>query len=402
MKTKRGLRTAVLTAGMVCLCGAALAACPTADFTGDCFVDMDDFSVMAGQWMTIYDSNDLSAMALEWLTGDPNILDDMLYIPGGMFQMGDSFNEWGSDERPVHSVTLSPFYMSRYEITNSQYKDFLNSALSQGIITVISNIVYKAGSGTNYPYCDTYQSSIRSQINWNGTTFTIRTLSGRDMSDDPVVQVSWYGAVAYCNWKSQIDGKPQCYNLSTWAYDPNKKGYHLPTEAQWEYAARGGLSGKRFLWGDDIYHAQANYYSSSSYAYDKSSTRGYHPLWGNDGSYPWNYPFTSPVGFFDGGLKYKSNYNWPDSVTSYQTENGCNGYGLYDMAGNVWEWCHDWYSSYSSVSQMNPTGPITGSYHVLRGGSHEGNPYFCRVADRHNYGPTTRDYSIGFRISLDF
>jgi formylglycine-generating enzyme required for sulfatase activity len=326
----------------------------------------------------------------------PPVPADMVYIPGGTFQMGDSFSEGDSDERPVHSVTLSPFYMGKYEITNGQYCNFLNSALSQGLITVSSNIVYKASSGTTYPYCDTYQYSTYSQINWNGSTFTVRAKSGRGMDNDPMVEVSWYGAVAYCNWRSQQEGKQACYNLTTWERDTNKKGYHLPTEAQWEYAARGGLSGKRFPWGDTINQTQANFYSYS-YSYDVTKNQ-YHPIW-NDGASP----YTSPVGFFDGTMKYRANYNWPSSVTSYQTANGGNGYGLYDMAGNAWEWCNDWYGSYSSGSQTNPTGPTTGTFRVLRGGCWYGYANLCRVADRGGSDPLARDHGIsGFRLSLDY
>ncbi|MBM4103521.1 MAG: formylglycine-generating enzyme family protein [Planctomycetes bacterium] len=338
-------------------------------------------------------------MASQWLTGN-SVPDDMVQISAGTFQMGDSFTEGYSNERPVHTVTLSPFYMGKYEITNAQYCAFLNSAYLQGLIAVTSNVVYKAGSGTSYPYCDTYQSSTYSQISWNGSTFSVRTKSGRDMSNDPMMMVSWYGAVAYCNWRSQQEGRQTCYNdFVTWTCDFSKNGYHLPTEAQWEYAARGGLPGKRFPWGDTINQTQANFYSYT-YSYDFSPVKNQlHPIW-NDGVYP----YTSPVGFFDGGLKYKSNYNWPGSATSYQTENGGNGYGLYDMAGNVWEWCNDWYLStyYSSSPGSNPAGPTTGSYRVFRGGGWGDLAYYCRVAIRGNSGPTTRGNYYGFRISLDF
>jgi len=387
---------------------------PSADINNDNIVNLEDYVSVSCKWKSTcsapnwcdgadidhneaVDLTDLMIMVGQWLEGTSLIPDDMIYIPGGTFQMGNSFSgEGGSYELPVHSVTLSPFYMGKYEITNDQYCDFLNSALSQGLITVSSNIVYKADSGTTYPYCDTYQSSNYSQINWDGSTFTVRSKSGRSMANDPIVEVSWHGAVAYCDWKSQQEGKPQCYNLSTWVYDPSKKGYHLPTEAQWEYAARGGLSGKRFPWGDDIYHTQANYNSSSSFTYDKSSTRGNHPIW-NDGVYP----YTSPVGFFDGTLKYKSTYNWPSSAMSYQTANGINGYGLYDMTGNVWEWCHDLWGSYSSGSQTNPTGPTTGTYRVLRGGDWSLYPNNCRLSDRTHGAPYNHgSHLIGFRIAL--
>jgi formylglycine-generating enzyme required for sulfatase activity len=395
MKIK-GVFLAAILAAVLCISGNLSAACPLMDATGDCRVDFEDFAIMAGLWLAGYDETDLIAMAGQWLTeGVPS---GMVSIPGGTFQMGDSFGEGDSDELPRHSVMFSPFNMSKYEITNGQYCAYLNSAKLQGLITVTSNLVYKAGSGTSYPYCDTYLSSTYSQINWNGSTFTVRTKSGRDMSNDPMVQVSWFGAVAYCNWRSQQEGKPLCYNLSTWAYDPAVKGYHLPTEAQWEYAARGGLKDpyRRFPWGDTINQTQANFYSSND-SYDVSSVKNqYHPIWSDGVS-----PRTSPVGFFDGALKYKANYNWPGSATSYQTENGGNGYGLYDMAGNVWEWCHDWYGSYSSAPQTNPTGPAIGSYRVLRGGYWYCGAYYCRIANRINCDPYDRRDNVGFRISLD-
>jgi len=175
---------------------------------------------------------------------------NLILVHGGTFQMGDSLNEGDADERPVHAVTLSSFYMSPYETTNGQYCEFLNSAVFQGQITAIDGIVYQADSGTNYPYCDLSTSSPYSQIVHSNGTFTVRTKGGRDMSNDPMVRVSWFGAVAYCNWRSQQEGLQPCYNLSTWECDFGKNGYHLPTEAQWEYAARGGLSGQRFPWGE--------------------------------------------------------------------------------------------------------------------------------------------------------
>jgi formylglycine-generating enzyme required for sulfatase activity len=300
----------------------------------------------------------------------------MVSIPGGTFQMGDSKGDGWSDELPLHTVTLSPFHMGRYDITNQQYCAFLESALSQGLIAVTSGVVYKAGSGTSYPYCDTNSSSSYSQISYSGGVFNVRTKGGRSMANDPMVHVSWYGSVAYCNWRSQQEGKEQCYNFSTWVCDFTKNGYHLPTEAQWEYAARGGLSGKRFPWGDTITHSQANYYSYSGYSYDLGGPPwGYHPTWSADGITP----YTSPVGSF-----------------------AANGYGLYDMTGNVWQWCNDWSGSYSSSPQTNPTGPTSGSYRVLRGGGWVYDADICRVSFRFNYDPFSRIYYYGFRVVMDF
>ena len=217
----------------------------------------------------------------------------------------------------------------------------------------------------------------RSQIIYSGSSFTVRTKGGRSMVNDPMLSVTWYGAVAYCNWRSQQLGKQPCYDSATLEpIYPLPNGVRLATEAEWEYAARGGLNGKRFPWGDTITHSHANYYSYWSgghYSYDVSPTNGCHPTW-NDGVYP----YTSPAGSFP-----------------------ANGYGLYDMAGNVWEWCNDWYGSYSSGSQTNPTGPTDGWYRVLRGGYWDGDASNCRVAYRNGLRPGHRDYDLGFRVALD-
>jgi formylglycine-generating enzyme required for sulfatase activity len=393
-------RTSRLALAVLCclyLAQSAPAACPSADLTGDCFVDFEDFAVLAAQWPTS-DFNDIALIAGHWLTPDPRVPDDMAYIPGGTFEMGDSFGEGYSDELPVHTVTVDSFYMGKYEITNRQYCDYLNSAMSQGLITVLSSgAVYKPGWGADYPYCDTHTGDAESQIGHSGGVFSVRTKSGRDMAYDPMVQVSWYGAAAYCNWRSQQDGYEQCYNLSTWNCDFKKKGYRLATEAEWEYAARGGLAGKRFPWGDTISQTQANFYSYP-YPYDVSPVKNiYHTLW-NDAIYP----YTSPVGFFYGMMKYKTDYQWPGSATSYQTTSGGNSYGLYDMTGNVWEWCNDWYLSsyYSSSPTKNPHGPWGGTYRVLRSVCWGLDASGCRVAFRASGRPGDRGDSGGFRVVL--
>jgi len=341
--------------------GFGLADCPPADLTGDCFVDFQDFALIANQW----------------LTGDPNIPNDMVYIPYGGFEMGDHFDEGGSDELPLHAVLLDAFFMSKFEITNKQYCDFLNSA----DVKVDGGIVYASSDSSNsYPYCDTHSYESPSQIDYSGGVFSVRFKGGRDMSNDPMVEVSWYGAVAYCNWRSQQEGYQQCYDPCdpNWPCDFSKSGYRLPTEAEWEYAARGGLSGRRFPWGDTISHSQANYYADPcSYSYDVSPTSGYHPTW-NEGKRP----YTSPVGSFS-----------------------ANGFGLYDMTGNIWDWCNDWYDSdyYDTSPYNNPTGPASGSYRVLRGGSWSLYAFLCRVAYRRANDPDyPRRSTYGFRVVLDF
>jgi formylglycine-generating enzyme required for sulfatase activity len=371
-----------------------LAECPSADLTSDCFVDLADFAVISSQWLNT--QTNLDPLIDQWLTGD-RLPEDMVIIPAGTFQMGNSkdASEGGSDELPVHTVTLDSFAMGKYEITNGQYCAFLKSAYPSQL-KVIGGIIYATSDTSNSrPYCDTSTSS-SSQIAFSNNTFHVRSKSGRDMTDDPVVMVSWYGAAGYCNWRSQQEGKQPCYDLSTWTCDFTKRGYRLPTEAEWEYAARGGLSGKRFPWGDTINQTQANYFSYN-FSYDVSLIKNqYHPLWiiGE------LYLYTSPVGFFDGNLKYKTQYNWPGSATSYQTASGANGYGLYDMAGNVWEWCHNWYGNYNSGSQTNPTGPAIGINRVVRGGCGGVYSYSSRVSNRNNLYPNFPNYDFGFRVVL--
>ena len=334
--------------------------------------------------------------------------ESMVKIPAGEFLMGDHQGDGSSNERPVHAIFLDSVVMNKYEITNRQYCDYLNSAMLAGDIKVVEGRVYDFNDTGDYPYCGTRSlASFYSQIDYNDVsgTFSVRTKTSRDMSDDPMIEVSWYGAVAYCNWRSKREGYQVLYDSSNpnWPCDFTKKGYRLPTEAEWEYAARGGLAGWRFPWGDTISHSQANYRSywslgSPLYPYDVSPTEGHHPTWKDLYT-----PFTSPVGFFDGNMKYKDDYNWPGSATSYQTTSGANSYGLYDMAGNVGEWCNDWYNStyYSSSPYDNPKGPVSGTFRVFRGGSWDSNAPYCRVAERIEGNPGFSSRYRGFRIVLD-
>ena len=292
------------------------------------------------------------------VVNDDPIPAGMALIPAGNFQMGNSMDpaEGSTSELPVHTVYVSAFYMDRSEVTKQLWDEVRNWGLTRG-------------------YTDLPEGSVSGVTNYSkGPTH-------------PVFYVNWYAMVKWCNARSQKEGLMPVYftndaqsvlyqtgnvNVTNAQVKWSANGYRLPTEAEWEKAARGGLSGKRFPWGDTISHAQANYNSLASYSYDTSPTRGYHPIYG---VFP--DPYTSPVGSF-----------------------APNGYGLYDMAGNIWERCWDWFgSSYYSMSpSSDPQGSPAGSERVFRGGEWNFGALGCRVATRSLvHPPGGSGISVGFR-----
>jgi formylglycine-generating enzyme len=276
----------------------------------------------------------------------------MALIPAGSFTMGDTFNDGvggsGSPALPLHTVHVSTFYVDKYEVTKALWDE------------------------------------VRRWSATNGYSFN-NPGSGK-AANHPVQTVSWYDVVKWCNARSQKEGRTPAYYTDAELIQVYKTGqrapyvdwnagYRLPTEAEWEKAARGGTSGHRFSWSDveTISHSQANYQSEGLDAYDISPTRGFHPTF-NVGALP----YTSPVGYF-----------------------AENGYGLYDMTGNVFEWCWDRNGAYSSDSQTDPRGSASGSYRALRGGSFGSTDGRYRVAYRNFINTPDATYnSVGFRSVL--
>jgi len=274
---------------------------------------------------------------------------DMVLIPAGSFLMGATINvghETIAGAVPQHTVTVSAFYMDKTEVTKAKWDEVYTWATSHGY--AFDN----AGSGK--------------------------------ATNHPVHTVNWYDAVKWCNARSERDGFTPCYTtdgvtfktgtstniVCTWS----ATGYRLPTEAEWEKAARGGADSRRFPWSDanTIQHARANYTADPvTYSYDTSPTSGSHPSYNTGGT-----PYTSPVGSF-----------------------AANGYGLYEIAGNVHEWCWDWYSYsyYTSSPAENPTGPASGTNRVRRGGSWNLTPNGARCAQRDFGGPGSGYNYLGFR-----
>ena len=324
-------------------------------------------------------------------------------LPGGEYEMGDHFGfvdpSHPSDELPIHLVKINSFYMATTETTNKQFLDFMNSSLSKGSVEVRNNIVYPVGGTDIYYYTNQYASYY--SIGYDGNKFSITDFR----ANHPVVGMMWIGAAAYCNWLSLQKGLQECYNLTTGVCDFTKSGYRLPTEAEWEYAGRGGHTNPYYNYsnGNTIDITGVNLPNSGD-PYETGS-----------------YPNTTPVGFYDGKLKLKSDYNWPGSAATYQTTNCANGFGLYDMQGNAWEFVNDWYGQnyYSSSPNDNPKGPDSGfimpdgkPYRGMRGGNwYNGlvtngiNDGHSRVSNRNpSYyrGPQDPNhpyYHLGFRVA---
>ncbi len=249
---------------------------------------------------------------------------EMNTIPAGGFTMGSLPGDPNAqnDEQPQHAVFLDAYQISKYEITNAQYRDFMAAG---------GYAISAYWTAAGWTWRTAYK--ITEPLNW----YSGQNNSGTAYPNYPVNGVSWYEAYAFCCWA----------------------GGRLPTEAQWEKAARGISAANYWPWG------------SASDTSNCNSTNN---------TPPDTFTNTSPVGFFSAGQSF---------------------YGVYDMAGNVWEWCSDWYSNtyYSdSSAASNPAGPATGVQRVMRGGSFYSNFSYCRTATRRLATPEIRDFDDGIRL----
>jgi len=263
----------------------------------------------------------------------------MRALDGGSFIMGENevTDRYDTgDEGPEHLVTLSPFAISAYEVTNAQYADVLNWAIDQGLATANDQEVTHDG------VLLFEKERVRlHKLQWNGSELVVED----GTADQPVIDLTWHGAAAFCAYLNLREGLEQAIDLETWTIDFDKDGYRLPSEAEWEYAARGGLAQKNFPWGDVYHRGLANHTHSL-------------PPYFNDYA-------ASPVGYYPP-----------------------NGFGLYDMVGNAYEPCADWYDAdyYQDSPEHDPRGPATGSRHVRRGGQYNLGQFALYVSKRSPFG----------------
>jgi sulfatase modifying factor 1 len=283
----------------------------------------------------------------------PHSTNGQVLIRGGSFEMGDHFDEGNlSDgESPVHKVELGDFYLDVTTVTNAQFAEFVKATAyvteaEELGVSAVFHLAFRANAAdvANRVEGAPWWLAIR-RANWRQPEGPGSDIETRQ--DHPVVHVTWNDAQAYAGWA----------------------GKRLPTEAEWEYAARGGLEGARFAWGDELMPRGEWLCNIWQGDFPNQNTE-------EDG-----FLTTAPVRSF-----------WP------------NGFGLYQMAGNVWEWCADWFDPtyYAASAAKDPKGPVSGLARAMRGGSylcHDSYCYRYRVAARSSNTPDSASANVGFRCA---
>jgi formylglycine-generating enzyme required for sulfatase activity len=259
---------------------------------------------------------------------------ELVYVAAGAFRMGDNFGDGESRERPAHVVELDAYYIGKYEVTNLLWRTFRDDSGYDDP---------KFWPGGKPVPKDQIPYWTQANNHGGGTA---------DSDNYPVIGVNWDAATAFCNWISAKTAKK----------------YRLPTEAEWEKAARGADQ-RRYPWGNSIDPTYANFVGTQTF------------------------DTVRPVGFYDGSRRDK-----------LDAHSNASPYGAFDMAGNVMEWCQDWYSrDYYAVSpRRNPQGPPSGAYRVVRGGSFFIDPFDLRSYGRSAAWPSFQAHRmIGFRVVRD-
>lgn len=259
-----------------------------------------------------------------------DLLPEMALIPSGEFLMGSE--DADEDERPVHGVELEDYFIGVQPVTNAEYARFVRATGHRPPAIYELPLVVTAGGREREK---SFRAAGQAYI-W------AESEPAPDRLDHPVTLVRWNDAAAYCSWVAAETGR----------------GIRLPTEAEWEKAARGGVTGKRYPWGDRLDPNMANFLTDPTMKLVHGTTRCR--------SYP------------------------------------ANGFGLFDVTGNVWEWVQDWYdpSYYAGSPARNPLGPRQGSLRVLRGGSWlVADVRMLSCSHRHKVPPDTYSYGIGFRVA---
>lgn len=326
-----------------------------------------------GRWFTWDAESDLPGAQLgdarAKVTACQNVAtQDMVLIHAGTFIMGQA-----GVATPEHQVTLThDFLLGRTEVTNAQYLEALNWAKAQGLVTVVGEYVQQYGIDLLQIHendCDRQEIRFNTgtqQFYLHAGTYNSGSLgpgfaypSGYDPTNHPVMNVSWFGAACYCDWRSQIENRPRYYN-GNWAQIPSPNnpyiatGYRLPTEAEWEFAAQHDDE-RTYPWGENEPTCTLANFNNNSHCVGWTSPVGIHPA-------------------------------------------GASSQGLQDMAGNLWEWTNDWYISYSSSPQLNPTGPASGADRARRGGYWNYSATYLTCAVRFNDYPAFMGSSVGFRL----